>query len=150
MQHAHQSTSSAHQLWHRRSHPSSVCDLSDYPHRFVAYVISEGNRRLPDPNFRKPTPGSPNGVYLNNGEVKMTLVQPIKNQSRPVWPPSGQWSPRGTHRKQNPGPVPASLFGALSPRADVSLSCCGFKSQGQCWAPRLRLWPQALGCFWPL
>ena len=80
----------------------------------------------------------------------MTLVQPIKNQSRPVWPPSGQWSPRGTHRKQNPGPVPASVFGALSPRADVSLSGCGFKSQGQCWAPRLCLWPQALGCFWPL
>ena len=62
VQHAHQSTSSAHQLWRKRCHPSSDCDLSECLHRFRAFIISKGNGCLPDPNFRKPTPGSPNGV----------------------------------------------------------------------------------------
>ena len=65
----------------------------------------------------------------------MILVQPNKNQSRPVGPPSGQWSPRGTSRKQNPGPVLASLVGGLGPGAYAVLSGSGFKSQGQCQAP---------------
>jgi len=71
----------------------------------------------------------------------MTLVQPNKKQSSPVWLQIGQWILRGTLRKRIPGPVPASLVGALSARADVSLSGCDFKCQGQCWAPRLCLWP---------
>ena len=92
VQHAHQSSSSAHQLWHKRSHPSSGCDLSECPHRPGAFIISEGNGRLPAPHLRVTQWG-----YLKNrnGEVKTTLVQPNKKQKRPIRLHSGQWSPRG-------------------------------------------------------
>lgn len=36
---AHQSTSSAYQLWHKHSHHGNDCDLSKCPHHFCAFII---------------------------------------------------------------------------------------------------------------
>ena len=58
VQHAHQSTSSAHQLWDKRLQPSNDCECL---HHFCASIISKESGHLLDPNFRKPTPGSPVG-----------------------------------------------------------------------------------------
>ena len=104
VQHAHQSTSSAPQLWHKRSQPGNHCDLSECPHRFCACIIGIGNGHLPDPNFRKPTQGHPMGC-MGLIEWELTEVKQLRSEDdslQPskiaIWPRSGQRSPRGTSR----------------------------------------------------
>ena len=153
VQHAHQSSSSAHQLWHKRSHPSSGCDLSECPHRLGAFIISEGNGRLPAPHLRVTQWG-----YLKNrnGEVKTTLVQPNKNRKDQYGftvvngVPEESLETNSNARLDVPGLVQVCLAVALGSGTDVGLSGCGctFRPRGR-YRP-LGLWIYIQSWCWPL